>query len=103
MKRPGLTVAILVFSLAVIFTFASLTIGGGKPEERGPVAFASGLILGLIYFYPSINAVVRWHHSLKKLITVNALLGWTIVGWVVVLIWSRATPTAVRVVDPHET
>lgn len=49
-----------------------------------------GLVLALIalYFAPTIVAVVRKHRNIPAIATVNALLGWTFVGWVIALVWS---------------
>jgi hypothetical protein len=39
------------------------------------------LVLG-VYWLPSIVARVRRHPDLVPIVVVNALLGWTVVGWV---------------------
>jgi Superinfection immunity protein len=39
------------------------------------------LVLGL-YWLPSILAWARRHQDLVPIVVVNALLGWTVVGWV---------------------
>ena len=46
-----------------------------------------GVILGIVvliaYFVPTIIAVVRKHHWIPRIFVVNALLGWTVIGWIV--------------------
>ena len=45
------------------------------------------LILGS-YFLPTIIAVQRDHRSSDAIFFVNLLLGLTVIGWLVALIWS---------------
>lgn len=40
----------------------------------------------VIYFLPTIVAVLRDHHQPIGLL--NLLLGWTVIGWIIALIWS---------------
>lgn len=43
-----------------------------------------------LYFLPSI---IGWQkHNAGAIVAVNVLLGWTIVGWIVALIWALSTP-----------
>lgn len=59
-----------------------------------------GLILwGLaiaLYFLPWIVAHRRAHHQLMSIALLNLFLGWTLLGWVLALVWSvsavRRTP-----------
>jgi T4 superinfection immunity protein len=44
-------------------------------------------LLGM-YFLPSIVAGARAHQSTAAIFVLNMLLGWTMIGWVVALIWS---------------
>jgi hypothetical protein len=50
------------------------------------------LVLGgpflAIHFLPTIIAAVRRVRNLGWIFTVNIFLGWTLVGWVVALIWA---------------
>ena len=55
------------------------------------------LFLGM-YFLPSIIAYVRKRNNLTAIITLNTLLGWTFIGWVISLVWalaSNAQPTVI--------
>ena len=51
-----------------------------------------GFIIGLfsicLYFVPTIIAVVRKQPNSLAIFIVNLLLGWTVIGWVVALVWS---------------
>ena len=58
------------------------------------------LLLGL-YFVPSIVAFARRHHNKSGILALNFFLGWTLVGWVVALVWSVSS-TAVVVLSASE-
>jgi len=47
-----------------------------------------GVIGILFYFLPTINAISRKHYASTGIIIVNLLFGWTVIGWIVALIWS---------------
>ncbi len=52
------------------------------------------LILLLVgHFIPTIIALARGHHDGFAIFLTNLLLGWTVIGWVIALIWSV---TAIR-------
>jgi hypothetical protein len=45
-------------------------------------------ILAVLYVVPSIIAFRRRHHNMAAIFLLNALLGWTVLGWIAALIWS---------------
>src|SRR5437868_4678408 len=45
-------------------------------------------ILGLLYFSPTLIALLRGHHNSMAIFALNALLGWTVLGWLGAFIWS---------------
>src|SRR5262245_17925719 len=47
----------------------------------------NALILAL-YFRPSIVAFIRKQHRAWRIFAVNLLLGWTVVGWIVAMVWA---------------
>jgi len=47
----------------------------------------------LVYFAPTAVASGREHHQTGAIFVLNLLLGWTLLGWLIALIWSA---TAVR-------
>jgi hypothetical protein len=49
------------------------------------------VIAAALYFVPTIIAVVRHHPHALPIGLVNLLLGWTLLGWIGVLIWSCIT------------
>jgi Superinfection immunity protein len=52
----------------------------------GAILF-SGLIVGA-YFAPLIVAIYRGHRNELAIGVLNMLLGWTIIGWVIALVWA---------------
>jgi len=50
------------------------------------------LLLFAVYFIPTAVAIGRNHHNEGAIITLNVLLGWTFIGWVVALVWSLTSP-----------
>lgn len=46
------------------------------------------ILLIAIYFFPSIVAGIRDHHNGAAIAVLNLLLGWTVLGWIVALVWS---------------
>lgn len=47
------------------------------------------LILTLLFYViPMIIALIRGHRQTLAISVTNIILGWTIVGWIVALIWS---------------
>ena len=55
------------------------------------------ILIGLslaAYFTPAIVAMMRSHRQTLAIVLLNVFLGWTIVGWVVALVWAAANPPA---------
>jgi hypothetical protein len=42
----------------------------------------------VIYFLPSLIALLRRHKNMLAIFLLNLFLGWTIIGWVSSLVWS---------------
>ena len=57
-----------------------------------PPFFGFGFVF---YFLPSIIALARSKRNTLSIFLLNFFLGWTLVGWVVALVW------AAKVDDPH--
>jgi hypothetical protein len=63
----------------------------------------SGILLFVIGALPTIIVAFRRHPDWKPIVAVNWLLGWTILGWVVALVWSlRPIKTATPVPEPAQ-
>lgn len=46
------------------------------------------VVLLVLYFVPTILAVNRDHPNMATICGLNILTGWTLIGWVVTLVWS---------------
>lgn len=45
-----------------------------------------------VYLLPTIVAYQTRHHNASAIFVVNFLLGWTLIGWVVALVWALVRP-----------
>ena len=50
------------------------------------------------YFLPSLIAIVRKHHNVIPIVLTNTLLGWTLIIWLVALIWAFTNQKATQVI-----
>lgn len=41
-----------------------------------------------VYFFPTYLAIVRRHVDWKAVFFTNLAIGWTIIGWFILLVWS---------------
>jgi hypothetical protein len=51
-----------------------------------------GLVGLILYFLPTLIAASRNHPSVLGIFVVNFLLGWSVIGWVVALVWALSQP-----------
>jgi len=86
----SLSIAVLVRAIA---TFVSA-------EELILYAYVGSVIgiLVTLYELPAIVAYKKKHPSYLAILLVNILTGWTIVGWVVALVWAFADTSPISVV-----
>ena len=57
--------------------------------QLGAVLFFPFFSFGFIlYFLPSIVALVRGRRDTVSIALLNIFLGWTLVGWVIALVWA---------------
>ena len=55
-------------------------------EKQGAILFFAALFF---YFLPAIAAVMRRHNNKSAIWILNLLLGWTVLGWIVALVWAH--------------
>ncbi|MFD1560414.1 superinfection immunity protein [Paraburkholderia silviterrae] len=46
------------------------------------------VMLTLLYFIPSIIAFSRHHHNRTAIRRLNAVLGWSVLGWIAAFVWA---------------
>jgi hypothetical protein len=72
----------------------SLLAGGFYAYRMGvdlTAVVAAGIVAGIIfvlYFVPSFVAMSRHKVSASAIVALNLFLGWSILGWVISLIWA---------------
>lgn len=44
-----------------------------------------------VYLFPTYLALVRKHIDWKGVLFVNILIGWTVLGWFILLVWALDT------------
>ena len=51
---------------------------------------------GLIYWMPTIVALARQSSARGAIAALNLFFGWTVLGWIVALVWSIGSTTGYR-------
>ncbi len=84
--------ALALAAAAMVAVNAVLTrlFAGFRPDPRWVVLAI--LILPPLYFLPAILAAAKAHPQGAAIFFVDALLGWTLIGWVVALVWAAGAP-----------
>jgi len=54
-----------------------------------------------LYFLPTIVALMRERHDKLSIFLLNFFLGWSVVGWVISLIWACKSDRVVYVQTPQ--
>lgn len=84
----------------LIFLIVTITVALAGRANAGDEARTTleglGILLWLLYFLPSIIALCRRHRNLIPIIVLNVFLGWTILGWIIALIWCFTADTEPR-------
>jgi len=53
-----------------------------------------GFISLVIYFLPTIVAIIRKNNSTLAIFILNLLLGWSFIAWVIALVWAFSKNTS---------
>jgi Superinfection immunity protein len=85
--RPGPGVYLAV----MMATRASAALAATDAGSAG-YGIAVFLVVLAIYFFPWIVANHQRHHSQAALFCLNLFLGWTLVAWVLALVWALSRP-----------
>lgn len=48
------------------------------------------IVILIAYFIPALVAQHRHKKNLSSIVVLNLLLGWTLIGWIVALVWATA-------------
>lgn len=88
----------LIIGLGLLLV-ASFAIGQGT--NGFAVAATAFFFVGSVVFYllPAIIAHRKKHPNATAITVLTLGLGWTLLGWVVALVWAHAKPATVQIVD----
>ena len=63
-----------------------------------PILFGPFFGVGfVIYFLPTIVALVRHKRNVVSILLLNLFLGWTLVGWIIALVWASTLDAPIAV------
>ena len=65
------------------------------------IVCVAGVGLIALYFVPTIIVTLDRHPRRIPIIVLNIVAGWTVVGWIVALIWALMAPEATAAAAPH--
>lgn len=80
-QAPGTVLLMAVLLIAA-------TVAVGLAMDAAAVSPLGTLIIASASMLPAIIAGLRRHHNVVAIFVLNLLLGWTIIGWIVALVWS---------------
>ncbi len=60
--------------------------------------FGFGFVL---YFLPTIVALLREKHDKLSIFLLNLFLGWSLIGWIVALVWAFKNDPVVYIQNPQ--
>jgi hypothetical protein len=74
--------------MPAVFILAVTDSGAGAGVAALGIFGVFGVFSILMYFLPTFVAGLRHHHNGGAIFLLNLLLGWTLLGWVLALVWS---------------
>jgi Flp pilus assembly protein TadG len=88
MKRNLWGAIAVVLLFVAIGAIGQLSISAGTARQASDLVFMAGVLVlcAALYFLPAI--VGRHKTNAKAIFVLNLLLGWTLVGWVVAMVWA---------------
>lgn len=86
----------------VLLVLISFLIGSGTNEIAAVFAAVFFIAAPALYMLPTYEGWTREQPNLTAIALLNILLGWTLVGWVVALVWGvrESEAVIVRQADP---
>lgn len=88
-------VRFLVLAFLAAYSIGMGTVPVNELNAFGKLIVFSGLItVPLLYMLPTIEAKLRGHTNIASIALVNLFLGWSLIGWVVALVWAFKKPEA---------
>lgn len=86
-------VRLLVLAFLAAYSYGMNSIPAGELNGFGKlIAFSGVITVPLLYMLPTIEAKLRNHRNIASIALTNLFLGWTLIGWVVALVWAFKNP-----------
>lgn len=112
-QRAALAANLVSIAAIAVLAVAVMVAASIAGSSRGLVAVVAEAVFwggaALLYFAPGLVAVDRRHPGCKALVGLNALLGWTGIGWLALLFfafrpaaWSFGDPTGPTIPAPRK-
>lgn len=93
---------VLRMVILIALTGYSYAMGQTPPNqlnEFGTFVAASFFLLApVLYFYPMYEAYIHKQPNFFSIFALNLFLGWTLVGWVIALVWAVKSQEPVKTV-----
>ena len=95
-------VRFLVLAFLVAYSF-----GMGQIPPEGLNAFGKFMAFSFfvaapaLYLLPTFEAWKNGHSNLTAIALVNVFLGWSLLGWVVAIVWAFKKPEPVKIASPY--
>lgn len=87
----GTAVRVLSLLLAPALAFGVVAVAGGIAGSAAMLVWAIWIACGVgFYFLPTYEANLRRQPNMTSIVVLNVFLGWTLVGWVVAMVWGCA-------------
>ena len=87
-KLSLIVFSIFFFIFPFLFIFPLITLRVEGANESALIPYF--LFLELIHSVPSMIARKRRHHQMHSITLLNFFTGWTVIGWIISLIWSAS-------------
>lgn len=81
--------------LGVLLLLPAYAIGSGTNDIAAVATTVFFVDLLFLYFAPIINAQLRQHPSATAISLLAFLAGWTVLGWLIAIVWSYSGAAAV--------
>lgn len=93
------------FLVLLFLVFYSWSMGQSPPHELNAfgkfIAFSFFIVAPAIYLLPTYEAWRNTHPNLTAIALVNILLGWSLLGWVVAVVWAFKKPEPTPIATQH--
>ena len=92
----------LITLATAVAVIACLSVSFNLPHgSQIPGVLWNAIIAPTFYFLPTIIAIARKRQTTLALFVLNLVLGWTVIGWIVALIWALYHERDSQRYEPH--